>query len=136
MRFSLVWLSIFFYFMPVINGKIMTWQIFISQNYIRYEFFVTTYLKCSNNFAVDFIVLISFRMVWCNIQSKSTCRELSHPSTIIKCKQLFYTVFMQSYLFSVVKTLNDCSNILKIFKKFNVRRLCFTLYIIPIVIVL
>ena len=32
---------------------IMTWQIFISQNCIKYKFFDTTYLKCSNYFAAD-----------------------------------------------------------------------------------
>ena len=33
----------------------MTRQIFISQSIIRYEFFDTNYLKCSNIFAADCI---------------------------------------------------------------------------------
>ena len=38
----------------------MTREIFISQNCVRYEFFDTTYLKCSNNFAVNYKMIFNF----------------------------------------------------------------------------
>ena len=36
----------------------MIWQILISQNCIKYEFFDTAYLKCSNNFDADCMGII------------------------------------------------------------------------------
>ena len=55
--FSLVWFSIYIILCllyKVLSLKFMIWQIFISYNCIRYEFYCIHYRKCSNNFAADY----------------------------------------------------------------------------------
>ena len=56
LRFFSGLITNFYHHMLVINNirlMIVTWQIFISQNCVRYEFFDSSYPKNSNNFAAD-----------------------------------------------------------------------------------
>ena len=62
MRFFLGLVANFYHLMLVINSikrKDYVWQKFILKKGIRYEFFDTNYLKCSNNFAA-YCILVNY----------------------------------------------------------------------------
>ena len=93
--FSLVFIANFYYLMLVKNSikpKDNDWQIFISKNCIRYEFYDTNYFECSDNFAIDCTSIVNFLYDSKYFYQKMVLQQHVSESSVIENMKFFFNV--------------------------------------------